>query len=204
MAIYEIDIEYDLRAGLGVRGCKLAEMFGVGGLLTRREVVKGIEVEVGVGDVTYLCGRSGSGKSSIMRELKGMMALEGYDICDIEDLDFDRELSLVDIMKDVSLDEAMKWLCKAGLAEVYKMMSSYDVLSVGEQFRFRLALAMHRMPELIFIDEFCSSIDDVSASILCANICRAAKEYGFGFVLAGVNDKLSEYLGGGKVIQIKN
>ncbi len=194
MVSYEIDIDYELRAGAGVRGSKLAEMFGVGGLVTRREVVKRFKVKVGLGKVTYICGRSGWGKSSIMRELKVRLRDDGYKVCDVEDLEFDRESSLVDSMKDVSLDEAMGWLCKVGLSEVYLMMASYDMLSVGEQFRFRLALAMSIRPELIMADEFCSSLDEVSGSVLCANICRAAKEYGFGFVLAGVNDRLAEYL----------
>ena len=40
--IYEIDIEYELRAGLGV---KLVETFGVEVKLTRRKDIKGMEVE---------------------------------------------------------------------------------------------------------------------------------------------------------------
>ena len=202
MNIYEIDVSYDLKAGEGKRAVRLAEMFGVGTLLTRREVVKGIEIKVERGKVTCIVGPSGCGKSSVMRELKSKLEADGSEVCDVDELEFDEKLSLVDGLAEVTLDEAMRSLCKVGLAEVYLMMASYEMLSVGERFRYRLVRAIMEMADYIFIDEFCGCLDDVSAMILCANVRRVADELGVGFVVAGGDNRLSRYLEGDYLVEM--
>src|SRR5208282_458375 len=67
------------------RVLEVAEAFGLG--LSDREFVifKDLELEIGSGQVVYITGQSGSGKSLLLRDLKSQMskALQVADLADI-------------------------------------------------------------------------------------------------------------------------
>jgi ABC-type ATPase with predicted acetyltransferase domain len=57
-------------------------------------------------------------------------------------------------------------------------------LSVGQKWRFRLAMGLASDKEFIFADEFCSNLDRVTAATIAYNIRKFADRYKTTFILA--------------------
>jgi ABC-type ATPase with predicted acetyltransferase domain len=63
-------------------------------------------------------------------------------------------------------------------------------LSDGQKYRYRLAKALASGRKMIFADEFCSSLDRISAAVIAFNTHKFAKRNAVSFVLASSHDDL--------------
>ncbi len=88
------------------------------------------------------------------------------------------------------LVECLRYLSKAGLSDVYCVLNRPGFLSEGQKWRFRLAMAMARGGEFLFCDEFCSSLDRITACVIAHNVRRFADSSGMVFVLASSHDDI--------------
>ena len=93
-----------------------------------------------------------------------------------------------------SLTGAMKCLYHCGLRDAFTMLSRREWLSGGERFRLLLAQAITTDAEFIFCDEFCSSLDDITAVSVSAYIRSLADIATAGFVLAGWREDIIDLL----------
>jgi uncharacterized protein len=83
---------FETRTERSERVIKVAEAFGLG--LENREfkVLDNVELEVKQGDIVYINGQSGSGKSVLLRELSAAVSL-GNSVMSIDEIEFqDRPL----------------------------------------------------------------------------------------------------------------
>jgi ABC-type ATPase with predicted acetyltransferase domain len=146
-----------------------------------------LSIQLGPGQICYLTGPSGAGKSVLLKSI--------YDNCDpaqslwLDDITLESDKSLIDCIEG-DFFGALNTLSKAGLSEAFAILNQPANLSLGQQYRYRLARAAVSTKKLIFADEFCSSLDRISAALVAHKIKKLARETGKRFFLASSHDDL--------------
>jgi len=85
---------------------------------------------------------------------------------------------------------ALRHLSTAGLNDVFCILNKPSKLSDGQKMRFRLATAMAGRGKYIFADEFCSSLDRITAAVISYNVRKYAAEKKRIFILASSHDDI--------------
>src|SRR5580704_17456866 len=98
---------------------KLSKSFG------DREVLEGVDLEVYAGETLVIIGRSGVGKSTILKDIAGLMPPDSGEVW-VEGLELSR-------LKEEELNELRK---KMGV--VFQYAALFDSLTVFENIAFRL------------------------------------------------------------------
>jgi ABC-type ATPase with predicted acetyltransferase domain len=143
------------------------------------------QFEINEGEVVYITGPSGSGKSVLMRELE--KAIQEKERINLSEVELAEDRSVIDSIcesMDIDLIEGLKLLSIAGLADAFCVLNKPVNLSEGQQYRYRLAMAMARKKQYIIADEFCSVLDRITASVISYNIHKYSKRTGTIFILA--------------------
>lgn len=154
------------------------------------------EIEVERGDVVYVTGESGGGKSLLVRHLAAEMRVHP----DFAPVACSWEVSakirsgrpLIDsVGRDVQ--EAVEVLSAAGLSDVFTWLRRFDELSDGQRMRFVFAKAIDSGAKTVVLDEFCSSLDRETAKATAYTIQKIARKKGLTLVAAtAVNDLLED------------
>ena len=174
-----IDVAYNFSPDRNsVNVSRLRDHFGIPRKMEQHIVAKDLSVEIFPGDLILITGDSGSGKSSVMREI----AAELDDVCDINQLELGKQ-ALIDAL-DLSFEESMKLYTQCGLGEARLLLRTPVELSEGQRYRFRLALALSRKPNWILADEFTASLDRTTASVIAFNLGKISAASQTGFLLA--------------------
>jgi ABC-type ATPase with predicted acetyltransferase domain len=147
------------------------------------------DIEVEDGDIVYITGPSGAGKSVLLREMqKGVPADERISI---DEIHLPADKATVDcINADMTTIEALQLLGYAGLSDVFCILTAPANLSEGQQYRFRLACALATGKKVVFADEFCSSLDRITAAVIAYNVRRFAKRNKVTFFLASSHEDI--------------
>ena len=138
---YLINKKFTTIAARSDRVLEIAEAFGLG--LEDKDFVifENLELEIKKGDVVYITGQSGSGKSQLLKILESLMRAEGKRVINLDDIQMDNSKTLIDqIGKDTN--DALKILSIAGLNDAYLFIRHPNELSDGQRYRFRLAKAI--------------------------------------------------------------
>lgn len=192
MTKYVINKKFQTRVERSARVLEIAEAFGLG--LDDREFVifNELELEVIDGDVVYITGQSGAGKTVLLRELASQMKLGGLNVMNIDDVQFEDKPLIDQIGKD--LNEAMKYLSIAGLNDAYLFVRKPTELSDGQKYRFRLAKLIESNATVWVADEFMAILDRVSAAAISFNIQKVARSLGITLLVATTHTDLVEDL----------
>jgi len=169
--IYTIDKRYASRVERSDRVLEIAEAFGLG--LDDREFVvfDNQQIEIEQGDVVYVTGQSGSGKSTVLRELAAAMQTAGAQVADIDKVEL-REVPLIDqIGRDTS--HALELLSIAGLNDAYLFVRKPAELSDGQ--RYRLAKLIESGADVWIADEFLAVLDRTTAKVIAFNLQKIAR-----------------------------
>ena len=190
MSTYRLSRKFSSAVEPTERVVEVASMFGLG-LDDSRDVtvLDDLEVRIGPGQVVYITGQSGSGKSVLLRELKERID----EWLDLDDLQIETAKPLVDCFAG-ELSEALYYLSLAGLNDAFVFLRKAGELSDGQMYRFRLAQAMAAKSECVFIDEFCAKLDRITARIIAANVRKFADKFKTTFIVATAHDDLYEDL----------
>lgn len=173
------------------RVIEVAEGFGLGLEDKEFTVYKDFEIEVNQGDVVYITGQSGSGKSLLLKELAKQMRNTEM-VADIDEVSL-QEKPLVDQI-GASTDEAIKILSLAGLNDAYLMIRKPSELSDGQRYRFKIALLMTSGANVWVADEFGAVLDRVTAKVVAFNLRKQAARVGATVVVATTHKDLREEL----------
>lgn len=169
-----------------VRTSTVMDHFGIDFEQGEHIIADQLDLPISSGRIVLFTGESGSGKSSLMRA--AMQQLPHGDAGDppriltLESLEFPRR-SLIDIL-NMPVEEAMNLLSLCGLGEAHLMLRTPFELSDGQQYRFRLAMAISLNPDWIVADEFTATLDRTLAKVIAFNVRRLCDRQGIGYLLA--------------------
>ncbi|MBI9015736.1 MAG: ATP-binding cassette domain-containing protein [Phycisphaerae bacterium] len=202
MTSYVLTKKFDTKVKLSPNVAAVSSMFGLGNRPGREMiVVDNCKVKIESGQVVYITGGSGAGKSQIFKMLYEQMQANakkkgvGFkEILNLGELEVPTGRPLVDCFIDDHLSDVMSWLSMAGLSDAFAVLRNSEHLSDGQRYRFKLALALSINPDVIFIDEFCSTLDRVTAAVVAHNVRKFANRFGTTFVVATSHDDMLEDL----------
>lgn len=173
------------------KSAKVMRMFGldIDRLRNRKRSIQA-DVKIKPGDIVYLTGASGSGKSVLLREIfQHYKTKSDAEVVNVDDVDLSSDKTVVDCVKGDLID-SLRFLSKAGLSDVYNVLNYPDKLSEGQKYRFKLACAIASDADIIFADEFCSNLDRLTAVGVAKKIASFARDKGKTLVLASSHDDL--------------
>ena len=113
------------------RTVRIGEAFGLGLDWRRHLLHHDFELRLEEGDVVYITGDSGSGKSVLLR------ALREDHVVVMRELPEPADVALLDAVGS-SFREAMGLLGRVGLNDAYLFLRRYEELSEGQRYRFSL------------------------------------------------------------------
>lgn len=187
----ELSKSFSTRVERSERVIKVAEAFGLG--LEDREfvVLDKVELDVSMGDVVYICGQSGSGKSVLLRELANAVG-ENHTVMTLEDIEF-IDKPIIDQIGETMAD-AIRLLSIAGLSDAYLYVRKPGELSDGQRYRFRLAKLIEQGADVWVADEFGAVLDRVTAKIVAWNMAKLARANGKMLIVATTHLDLRDEL----------
>jgi len=184
---YVYDISFKTRVPLTDRTAEVAEAFGLGIDMEKEHVIyRDFELKLAEGDVVYITGDSGSGKSVLLRALREDL---GEEATSLEDIQVDLEKPLIDTVGD-SFREALTLLSRVGLNDAFLFLRKYRQLSDGQRYRYRIARMIDSGKSYWLCDEFCSTLDRTTARIVAFNIQKLARRTGSTLVVATTHTDL--------------
>jgi len=188
---YVYDVSFRTTVPLTARTVEVAEAFGLGVDGEKEHVLyRDFELHLAEGDVVYITGDSGSGKSVLLRALQEDLGEEAVDIADVE---VDEDVPLIDTVGS-TFQEALRLLCKVGLNDAFLFLRSWGQLSDGQRYRYRIARMIDAGRKFWLADEFCSTLDRTTAKVVAFNIQKLARRCGSTLVVATTHTDLEEDL----------
>lgn len=182
MTTYRIDKRFQTRVQRSDRVLEIAEAFGIG--LEDKEFVvfENLELEVKDGDIIYITGQSGGGKSVLLRELAALKAAEGQSVVNIDQVEL-RDCPLIDqIGRDTN--DAIRLLGAAGINDAYLYVRRPTELSDGQRYRFRLAKCIESGAQVWVADEFLAVLDRTAAKVIAFSLQKVARRAGATVIVA--------------------
>lgn len=179
---YVIDKRFHTEVERTDRVLEIAEAFGLG--LDDKEFVVFNQqpIDIEQGDVVYVTGQSGSGKSIVLKELAIKMTEAGLKIADIDAVELLNKPLIDQIGKDTT--EALNLLSIAGLNDAYLFIRKPQELSDGQRYRFRLAKIIESGANVWVADEFLAVLDRTTAKVIAFNMQKIARRQGATLIVA--------------------
>jgi ABC-type ATPase with predicted acetyltransferase domain len=190
---YVIDIRFNSSVERTPRVLEVAEGFGLG--LSNKEFViyDNLELDVAKGDIVYVTGQSGSGKSLILRELARQMDAGGLAVADLNKLELP-DAPVIEIVGKTTTDAA-DLLAKAGISDAWIYIRKPQELSDGQRYRLKLAMLMAQDADVWVADEFGAVLDRVTAKCVAFNMQKVARRLGKTLIVATTHTDLKDELG---------
>lgn len=194
----KINIEYETTLNSpSERVLAVSESFGIGLDDTiKHTILQDYEFDENF-DVLYITGMSGSGKSSLLNELR-----KHYGTIDCE-VDMKTDTPIVDLVGD-NVGEALEILSLVGLGEAFLFIKPPKLLSEGQRYRFMIAKMLDSKQNVICIDEFTSFLDRNTARVVAYNLQKVCRRLGTKLVVATAHNDLANYLMPSRVIDFTN
>lgn len=191
--IYRIDKRFTSSVDRTPRVLEIAEAFGLG--LSDKEFViyDKVELEIRPGDVVYITGQSGSGKSLLLKDLKRQMLEESRRVADLNDIELE-EKPVIELLGRTTF-EATDLLAKAGISDAWIYIRKPSELSDGQRYRLKLAMLIESGADVWVADEFGAVLDRVTAKVIAFNVQKVARALGRTLLVATTHTDLVEELG---------
>lgn len=201
MTIFTIDKRFATSVTRTDRVLEIAEAFGLG--LDDKEFVvfDNQRIEIEQGDIVYVTGQSGAGKSTVLRELASQMELDEYKVANLDAVKL-LEVPLIDQIGKTTT-EALNFLSIAGLNDAYLFIRKPSELSDGQRYRFRLAKIIESGANVWVADEFLAVLDRVTAKVLAFNLQKIARSVGATVIVATTHGDMVADLAPSLVIEKK-
>jgi len=178
----------DWNETLSDRAAQLMRMFGVRLVrLKNRRLHHECTLRLAPGQICFIAGASGAGKSTLLKALYEQVP--AAERVRLDEMPIERQAALIDYV-DGTLWSATEILCRAGLSDVFSMLTCPSKLSAGQQWRYRLAKALMSQKQWIFADEFTDSLDRITAAVIAHHLRKLSAQTGTIFVLASCHEDI--------------
>ena len=135
--------------------------------------------------IGVIVGASGTGKSTIAKELFGTELITGFD--------YNAKSVIDDMPKQIKIDDITKMFYSVGFGSVPSWLKPYSVLSNGEKMRVDLARALLEK-DFVCFDEFTSVVDRQVAQTACIAINKAINKTNKKFVAVTCHYDILDWL----------
>ena len=195
--LISIEVSFTQKPDIRERASKVVEAFGIGLQRTTFALFDGVQIDIRPGDIVYVTGDSGGGKSVLLGELKNKLTDSGMDIfgevCISRDLPLDEDEVLVDSIGR-TVEEAILYLSFAGLNDAYLFLSRYRDLSDGQKYRYKIAKMLSLNKDVLIFDEFCSMLDRDTAKAVAFCLQKLIRKSKKTLIVATAHDDLIQDL----------
>lgn len=193
MSKYVINVSFNTRVNKTIRTLEIAESFGLGLDEKAWTLYDNLELDIERGDVVYVTGQSGSGKSVVLRELQRLMADAGQRVASIDDFVFADDTNVIDQLGKTTSD-ALGLLSMAGLNDAYLFVRKPSEMSDSQKYRLKIAKLIESGADVWVADEFGAVLDRVTAQVVASNLQRAARAVGATVIVATTHEDLKNAL----------
>lgn len=194
---YVISKSFQSKVERTPRVLEVAESFGLGLQDKVFTVYDNLELDIEQGDVVYITGQSGSGKSLLLRELAERMSLcskgEPSSVADVDRV-IVCDKPLIDQVGETMTD-AIRILSMAGINDAYLLIRKPGELSDGQRYRLGLAKLIESGAKVWVADEFGAKLDRVTAKVVALNMQKIARKMGVTLIVATTHTDLEKELG---------
>jgi len=190
---YFISRSFNSRVERTPRVLEIAEGFGLGLTDKKFVVYDNLELEINGGDVVYITGQSGSGKSLLLKDLAEKMRGDGLRVADLNEIEL-RDEPVIELVGK-STPQAADLLAKAGISDAWIYIRKPSELSDGQRYRLKLAMLMESDTNVWIADEFGAILDRPTAKAVAFNIQKVARALSKTLIVATTHDDLEAELG---------
>jgi ABC-type transport system involved in cytochrome c biogenesis ATPase subunit len=190
----EIWVDHELSLSAFVR--LAMDSFGIESSRLRAKLIGPVDLELAAGNVLLITGSSGAGKSILLDAICGKTS-QGLLLRGRIERGGKRAVELQPLPPGVPLlqyfgerygaERAFDALCRVGLSEAMVFIKPFSMLSMGQRYRAMLADLLLSGADIWVIDEFCSNLDPVTASVISTQLRRLAKRHGIVLIVAAAN-----------------
>lgn len=166
-------------------GALIAESFGIQGGYVNKIADITIPKKF---DVIYVTGESGSGKTTILKEI---MKHQNYCDYHISDEIKNKPIFLAGGVENQQ--ETIGYLTSVGLSDATMWLNNYYMLSDSQQARFEIAIKMMNQ-DIICVDEFLSTLDRKTALPVAYSIQKAIRRSNKKLIVTTAHSDLGDYL----------
>lgn len=176
----------------------IMDAFGIKGDVIQQTVCGPIDIEASAGNIVFISGPSGSGKSMMLSALDPLGIGDGeglvrtfsgdqkYSVAWLKPIQ--SEKPIFDYFSErYSPESAFAALSNVGLSEAFVFLKPFGFLSRGQRYRAMLADLLLRDDPVWIIDEFCSDLDPLSARVVSHNLRRHVMRTGRICFVAAAN-----------------
>jgi ABC-type transport system involved in cytochrome c biogenesis ATPase subunit len=187
---FSFNISYETHTKITPRSLVVAEAFGLG--IDEAQTFKVLDAELKIcpQDIVYITGDSGSGKSVLLRAIRSDLGEEAIDLSEVT---IDPDKPLIETV-GASVVEGLELLSKVGLNDAFLFLRSYNQLSDGQKYRYRVAKLIESKKQWWLMDEFCAALDRDTAKIISFNLQKIARQQGKAVIAATTHGDLFEDL----------
>lgn len=136
-------------------------------------------------NILLICGKSGSGKSTILREIYG----------DVKPIEYDYSKCVISQFPRLTEEEACDLLQSIGLSSVPTWLRKPQELSNGERARLDIAKAIYDANGgVVVLDEYTSVVNRHAAQSMSFALQRYARQKGLKLIIASCHFDIIEWL----------
>jgi ABC-type lipoprotein export system ATPase subunit/GNAT superfamily N-acetyltransferase len=187
---FSFNISYETHTELTDRSLAVAEAFGLGVDEDQKFKVLDAELKIGPRDVVYVTGDSGSGKSVLLRAIRKDLGDEAIDLSEVQ---IEANRTLIETV-GATIEEGLDLLSRVGLNDAFLFLRTYNQLSDGQKYRYRIAKLMESGKQWWLMDEFAATLDRDTAKIVAFNLQKLARQQGKAVIAATTHGDLFEDL----------
>ncbi|PTW50586.1 ABC transporter family protein [Rhodovulum kholense] len=193
----------------------IMDAFGLKGDTVYADIVQNVSVKASNGNIIFVVGTSGSGKSVFLNALDPDKTIDGnlmvkrtgglkHSAGWLRPLRNDVPIFEV-LAEKFTPEKAFVSLSRVGLSEALAFIKPFWMLSRGQQYRAMIADLLLRDEEVWLLDEFCSDLDPITAKIVAHNLRKQIIATGrIAFIAAANHTHYLDALRPTKVLMLRS